>query len=213
MKFVFRESARNPFESVPALPIDHPRYRVVRPLGSGGWVPCIWPNIGFWSGRVALKVINPDLLSDPGMVERFRSEAKAAGCLGHPNVVTVYDAETAGQGHFLVMEYVPGTDLARTVIERGPLLISAACDYIRQAALGLQHAHEHGMVHRDITPSNPMLTADGRVKVLDFGLAYFVTEAEDRAIISPCPGSCWAASTTWRPNRRPIPMRPTFVPT
>ena len=112
------------------------------------------------------------------MVERFRSEAKAAARLSHPNVVTVYDAETAGDGHFLVMEYVPGTDLAQTVVERGALPIAAACDYIRQAAQGLQHAHEHGMVHRDITPRNLMLTGDGRVKILDFGLAYFVSEAK-----------------------------------
>ena len=111
-------------------------------------------------------------------VERFRSEARAAACLSHPNVVAVYDAETAGDGHFLVMEYVAGTDLARLVARRGPLPAAAACDYIAQAALGLEHAHRHGMVHRDITPRNLMLTDDGKVKVLDFGLAYFVSEAK-----------------------------------
>ena len=178
VKFVFRESASKPLESVPAFLIDHPRYRVERLLGSGGMGSVYLAEHRVLERSVALKVINPDLLSDPGMVERFRSEAKAAARLSHPNVVTVYDAETAGQGHFLVMEYVPGTDLARMVVERGPLPIAAACDYIRQAALGLQHAHEHGMVHRDITPRNLMLTADGRVKVLDFGLAYFVSEAK-----------------------------------
>ena len=77
---------------------------------------------------VALKVINPELLSDPIALERFRGKARAAACLSHPNVVTVYDAETAGEGHFLVMEYVTGTDLARLVAKCGPLPVAAACD-------------------------------------------------------------------------------------
>ena len=92
--------------------------------------------------------------------------------------MAVYDAETAGDGHFLVMEYVAGTDLARLVAGRGPLPVAAACDYVAQAALGLEHARQHGMVHRDITPRNLMLTDNGAVKVLDFGLAYFVSEAK-----------------------------------
>jgi serine/threonine protein kinase/Flp pilus assembly protein TadD len=177
VELVFQESAKSQSEAVPPFLVDHPRYRVQRLLGSGGMGSVYLAEHRVLERAVALKVINPELLSDPGMVERFRSEAKAAARLSHPNVVTVYDAETAGQGHFLVMEYVPGTDLARTVVERGPLPVSAACDYIAQAALGLQHAHQHGMVHRDITPRNLMLTGDGRVKVLDFGLAYFVSEA------------------------------------
>ena len=178
VEFVFRESAVDPSEAMPPFLIDHPRYRVEQLLGSGGMGSVYLAEHRVLERAVALKVINPDLLADPDMVERFRSEAKAAARLSHPNVVTVYDAETAGAGHFLVMEYVPGTDLARTVVERGPLPVAAACDYIAQAARGLQHAHQHGMVHRDITPRNLMLTGDGRVKVLDFGLAYFVSEAK-----------------------------------
>src|SRR5207302_6710895 len=83
----------------------------------------------------------------------------------------------AGDVHFLVMEYVEGTTLAQVVARRGRLPVREACDYVRQAALGLQHAHEQGMVHRDIKPHNLMLTPAGRVKVLDFGLARFASEA------------------------------------
>ncbi len=178
IQFVFEESARRRPEVAPPLPPDHPRYRLVRLLGSGGMGSVYLAEHRVLGRPVALKVINPELLSDPGALERFRSEARAAACLSHPNVVAVYDAETAGDGHFLVMEYVAGTDLARLVAERGPLPVAAACDYIAQAALGLEHAHRHGMVHRDITPRNLMLTDDGKVKVLDFGLAYFVSEAK-----------------------------------
>ena len=129
---------------------------------------------------VALKVINPELLADAAAVDRFMREARAAACLNHPNVVAVHDAETAGEGHFLVMEFVAGTDLAQVVRREGPLPVGRACDYIRQAAAGLQHAHEHGMVHRDITPRNLMVADEGQIKVLDFGLAQFVREARSR---------------------------------
>ena len=125
--------------------------------------------------------------------------------------MTVYDAETAGDGHFLVMEYVPGTDLAQTVVARP----AAGCGRLRlhsPSGPGLQHAHEHGMVHRDITPRNLMLTGDGRVKILDFGLAYFVSEAKtiDRLACRVC---CWGASTTCRRSRRPTRIPPTSAPT
>jgi uncharacterized protein (TIGR03067 family) len=125
---------------------------------------------------VALKLISHSLTSNPAMVERFRREVKTAGQLKHGNIVMAYDAEQAGDSHFLVMEYVEGKSLARVVAEQGPLPVERACDYIRQAALGLQHAHERGMVHRDIKPQNLMLTPDGQVKILDFGLARFAME-------------------------------------
>jgi hypothetical protein len=126
---------------------------------------------------VALKVIDRSLTDKPAVVERFRREVKAAGQLNHPNIVHAYDADQAGDSHFLVMEFVEGTTLARLVEQQGPLPVSQACDYIRQAALGLQRAHEHGMVHRDIKPHNLMRTPQGQVKILDFGLARLVSEA------------------------------------
>ena len=139
-------------------------------------------------------------------------EARAAACLNHPNVVAVHDAETAGEGHFLVMEFVAGTDLAQVVRREGPLAVGRACDYIRQAAAGLQHAHEHGMVHRDITPRNLMVADEGQIKVLDFGLAQFVREARSRDP-SGARRPCWARSISWRRNRRSIHTRPMSAPT
>ena len=110
------------------------------------------------------------------MVERFHREVKAAALLAHPNIVTAYDADQAGDAHFLIMEFVEGVSLAQKVQQDGPLPIAQACAYIRQAALGLQHASERGMVHRDVKPHNLMLTPAGQVKILDFGLARLMRE-------------------------------------
>src|SRR4029079_6318559 len=96
---------------------------------------------------------------------------KAAARLAHPNVVTAHDADQAGDVHFLVMEYAEGQGLDRVVGQRGQVSVKHACDYVRQAALGLQHAHEQGLVHRDIKPHNMMLTKEGVIKVMDLGLA------------------------------------------
>jgi tRNA A-37 threonylcarbamoyl transferase component Bud32 len=121
---------------------------------------------------VALKLIRKDRLSNPDTVRRFQREVLAAAAMDHPNVVRALDADEVGGTHLLVMEYVEGTDLAKLVKQNGPLPVARACDHVRQAALGLQHAHERGLVHRDIKPSNLLLAASGNlVKVLDFGLA------------------------------------------
>jgi serine/threonine protein kinase/tetratricopeptide (TPR) repeat protein len=125
---------------------------------------------------VAIKIVNPLLVTKPGAVERFIREVKAAAQLTHPNIVTAYDAETIGEMHVLVMEYVEGETLAELLQEQGMLNVAQACGYIRQAALGLQHAVDRGMVHRDIKPLNLMLTPQQSVKILDFGLARFVSE-------------------------------------
>jgi WD40 repeat protein/serine/threonine protein kinase len=161
---------------VPLSLVDHARYRILGLLGVGGMGSVYKAEHRLMERTVALKVINPNLVGGPTMVERFRREVKAAARLAHPNIVAAYDAEQAGSSHFLVMEYVEGISLAWLVAEKGPLPVSQACDYIRQAALGLQHAFERGMVHRDIKPQNLMLTPDGQVKVLDFGLARFALE-------------------------------------
>jgi serine/threonine protein kinase len=161
---------------IPAELANHPRYHVLEPLGSGGMGTLYKAKHAMMDRVVALKVIRKRLMADPASVERFRREVKAAARLVHPNIVTAYDAEQAGDLHFLVMELVDGQSLDKFVRERGPLPVAEACDYIRQAALGLQHAYECGMVHRDIKPHNLMLTAKGQIKILDFGLARFVQE-------------------------------------
>jgi tRNA A-37 threonylcarbamoyl transferase component Bud32 len=156
---------------------EHARYRIMEFLGSGGMGKVFKAVHRLMQRPVAIKVINRDLVRRPEAVERFRREVKAAARLSHPNIVTAYDAEEAGGTHFLVMEFVEGTNLAREVAGRGPLPVGAACDFTRQAALGLQHAFERGMVHRDIKPQNLILTPQGQVKVLDFGLARFAWES------------------------------------
>src|SRR5262249_44136107 len=102
----------------------------------------------------------------------FRREVRATAQLHHPNIVLAYDALEVGGTHLLAMEYVAGTDLGKLVEQNGPPPVGRCCEYVRQAALGLQHAHERGLVHRDVKPSNLLLTADGTtVKILDLGLA------------------------------------------
>ena len=161
---------------------DHPRYRVVAALGTGGMGTVYRAEHRLMDRPVALKVIRGDLLGNPALVERFRREVRSAARLAsHPNIVAAYDAEQAGETHFLVMEFVEGTDLARLVDRRGPLPVGEACEYARQAALGLQHAFEDGMVHRDIKPQNLMRTTRGQVKILDFGLARFASEVGSHA--------------------------------
>jgi serine/threonine protein kinase len=135
---------------------------------------------------VAVKIINPHLVNKPAMAERFRREVTAAARLSHPNIVAAFDADRAGDTHFLVMEYVDGVPLNRVLAEHGRLAVPRACDYARQAALGLQHAFERGMVHRDIKPHNLMLTPEGRVKILDFGLARYASETVWAEALADC---------------------------
>ena len=119
----------------------------------------------------ALKVIRKEKIAHPVVVQRFAQEVRAAAQLAHPNVVQAFDADEAGGVHFLSMEFVEGADLTKIVRSQGPLPVPVGCDYIRQAALGLQHAFEKKLVHRDVKPSNLLVTPRGQVKVLDLGLA------------------------------------------
>jgi serine/threonine protein kinase len=126
--------------------------------------------------QVVIKVINRALLDQPAARERFLREVEAAAKLSHPNIVTAYDAEQARELYMLVMEFVPGQSLAEILHKKGPLPVANACHYVRQAALGLKHAADRGMVHRDIKPGNLMLMPKGQVKILDFGLAKIISE-------------------------------------
>jgi serine/threonine protein kinase len=157
---------------IPIPLVDHPRYKILGQLGEGGMGVVYKAEHRVMGRMVALKVLNPESLSaHPTVIDRFRREVRLASRLSHPNIVTAYDADEAGGLHFLVMEYVDGLSLERVVNTRGPLPVSMACEIIHEAAMGLQHAHEKGMVHRDIKPHNLMLTRTGEIKILDFGLA------------------------------------------
>jgi Protein kinase domain len=160
-----------PPNDIPADLIDHPRYRILKKLGSGGMGTVYLAEHKLMRRPVALKVIRPELTARPRVVERYRREVLAAAQLAHPNIVTAHDAEQSGSCDFLVMEFVEGIDLAQLLKEHGPLPVGEACDYACQAALGLQHAHERQMIHRDIKPSNMLRTPQGQIKIADFGLA------------------------------------------
>jgi WD40 repeat protein/tRNA A-37 threonylcarbamoyl transferase component Bud32 len=183
---------------------DHPRYRVLEPIGAGGMGTVFKAEHRLMERMVALKVIRRDMTDKPEAVERFRMEVRAAASLSHTNIVTAYDAEQAGDVHFLVMEYVEGESLDKLIQRRGQLPVAEACEYVYQAAMGLQHAFECGMVHRDIKPANILLyhspkrkRGDGRgpvadapgsdavVKILDFGLARFASERSPSGSLTP----------------------------
>jgi urea transport system substrate-binding protein len=159
-------------EEVPPGLRDHPRYRVLGVLGSGGMGTVFKAEHRLLERPVVIKVLRPDLIRNPELLERFRREARLAAKLAHPNIVTVYEAEQIGAMHLLVMEFIAGQDLAELLRKRGALPVAAACELARQAAVGLQHIHEQGLVHRDIKPANLILSDGGQVKLLDLGLAF-----------------------------------------
>jgi serine/threonine-protein kinase len=148
-------------------------YILLEPLGEGGMGQVFKARHHVLERVVALKLIRAERLSnDPEAVRRFQREAKAAARLSHPNIVLIYDADCSGDTYYIAMEYVEGTDLAEWVKKTGPLAVTQACEFIRQAALGLQAAHEAGMVHRDIKPSNLLaagLLLNGRERKVQSG--------------------------------------------
>ncbi|HRF01862.1 MAG TPA: serine/threonine-protein kinase [Pirellulaceae bacterium] len=146
-------------------------YRIVEKIGQGG-MGAVFRAIHTRLDRVvAFKALPSTRLSDPQAVARFEREMRAVGRLDHPHIVRAMDAGEHDGEHYLAMEFVSGSDLSRVSRRLGPLPVADACEMIRQAALGLQHAHEHGLVHRDIKPGNLMLSDGGIVKILDLGLA------------------------------------------
>jgi serine/threonine protein kinase len=144
-------------------------------LGEGGMGRVFKARQRSLNRLVALKVIRPGRLNTPAAQSRFRREVEVIARLDHLHIVHAYDADEVNGIYFLAMEYIDGTDLAR-LAKQGPLPTPLSCDYIRQAALGLQHAYERGMVHRDIKPTNLMLTRVGVIKILDLGLAHLASE-------------------------------------
>jgi serine/threonine protein kinase/WD40 repeat protein len=145
-------------------------YVLLRRLGCGGMGEVFQVRHRLMGRIDALKLIRADLLGRDAAVARFRQEITAAAKLRHPNIILTYSADQTPRGLWLAMEFCDGHDLGRAVANGGPLPINLACDYAIQAATGLQHLVEHGLVHRDIKPTN-LLLADATVKILDFGLA------------------------------------------
>jgi serine/threonine protein kinase len=148
-------------------------YQVLDRLGAGGMGTVYKARHRRMKRVVAIKVLSKHVAKAGQFVQRFQREVEAVARLSHPNIVMAHDADEAEVGHFLVMEFVNGRDLASEVQERGPLPIKDAVEYIVQAARALDYAHSQGIIHRDIKPANLLRDASGVVKVADLGLARF----------------------------------------
>ena len=136
-------------------------YRLIRPLGSGGMAAVYLAEHVRLKRMCAIKILPRDRVDQPGWLDRFDREMTTIASLEHPNVVRATDAGHQDGWHYLVMEHIDGLDVGRVTSKMGQLEISDACEIVRQAALGLAHVHASGLVHRDVKPSNLMLTRDG----------------------------------------------------
>lgn len=163
------------------------KYRLLSLLGKGGMSSVFLAEHILMRRRCAIKVLPTKRVADSSYLARFHREAQAVAALDHPNIVRAYDVDHQtdrdAEIHFLVMEYVEGSSLQELVTNQGPCSFEDAADFIRQAALGLEHAHRAGMVHRDIKPGNLLVDIHGTVKLLDLGLArYFSSEGDGMAL-------------------------------
>jgi eukaryotic-like serine/threonine-protein kinase len=165
-----------PLEGAPSVPA---RYTLLEKLGEGGMGIVYRARDERLERMVALKFLPGRLANDPELQARFLAEARAAAALNHPNITTLHAIEEGDGGSFLVMEFVPGETLEARLESAGPLEVDEAVRIAREVALGLEAAHEAGIVHRDIKPANVMLTPGGRVKIMDFGIA---RRAEDPSL-------------------------------
>ncbi len=147
------------------------RYRVTEKIGTGGMAD-VFKAVDEVLGRtVAVKVLHPKYAAEPNFVARFRQEAQAAANLSHPNIVNIYDWGRDDETYYIVMEYVRGTDLKDLVESQGALDPNKAAEYASQVCAALAVAHGYDIIHRDIKPHNIVLTPDGTIKVMDFGIA------------------------------------------
>lgn len=158
------------------------KYKLLGLLGSGGMSTVYLAQHVLMQRLVAIKVLPKNRVNDSSYLARFHREAQAAAALDHRNIVRAYDVDNDGENHFMVMEYVEGKDLQQMVKTGGPLEYPLAAEYIRQAAVGLAHAHDAGLIHRDVKPANLLVDQSNVVKVLDLGLARFT--GEDQASLT-----------------------------
>ena len=148
------------------------KYEILAELGQGGMGVVYKARDPFIGRLVALKTIAPELVSNKEILERFKREAQSAGTLQHPNIVTIYDLGEADGLPYIAMEFVEGESLQSIITRRAPIPLAAKLKLVQQFCEGLAHAHKYGFVHRDVKPANILVTSDGNVKVVDFGIVH-----------------------------------------
>lgn len=173
------------------------RYQLTERIGEGGMAEVFLGTDIRLKRDIAVKVLRPQYSSDKQFLDRFLDEARAMAGFSHPNIVNVYDAGRERGRSYIVMEYVPGTDLRNLIKERGPLPIEQALKVIEQVAQGVAAAHSKDIVHRDIKPGNVLITPDGAVKVADFGIARAVSDSKQLTE----PGVVWGTTAYLSPEQ------------
>ncbi|MBQ4363103.1 MAG: Stk1 family PASTA domain-containing Ser/Thr kinase, partial [Oscillospiraceae bacterium] len=149
------------------------RYEITELIGVGGMADVYKANDVMENRTVAVKILKPEFSENEEFVRRFRNESKAIAVLSHPNIVKIYDVGFTDEIQFIVMEYIDGITLKELIEQQGVLRWKDALKFVVQILKALQHAHDKGIVHRDIKPQNIMLFPDGTIKVMDFGIARF----------------------------------------
>lgn len=155
------------------------KFKLLERIGVGGMGQVFLCEHMFMKRRVAIKVLPPAKAEQPAALGRFYREARAAGSLEHPNIVRTHDIDQDGNLHFIVMEYVDGSNLLEIVKKQGPMNVGRALFYIKQVASGLDFAFRSGLIHRDVKPGNILIDRRGNARVLDMGLARFFKDQSD----------------------------------
>ncbi len=153
------------------------RYEILARIGEGGMALVFKAHDILLGRNVAVKVLRQQFVHDEEFIRRFRREAQSAAALSHPNVVSIYDVGQEDDTHYIVMEYVEGSNLNEVISHRAPLQVEEAVKIATQICDALEHAHHNQIIHRDIKPHNILIGKNGRVKVTDFGIARAVTSS------------------------------------
>ena len=154
------------------------RYEIIRNIGEGGMANVYLALDTILDRKVAVKILRGDLATDEKFVKKFQREASAASILDHPNVVGIYDVGEDDGNYYIVMEYIEGQTLKSLIKRRGSLTLPEVIDIMTQLTSGIAHAHEKGIIHRDIKPQNILILDDGLIKIADFGIAQALNSTE-----------------------------------